>query len=489
MKDCKFMTIVICCILLLSCKKNVQGQQNNTDPPMAATDTVTTSTINFKGVNWADPRDNFADDWLVLSGLSVTDNETAILSKTDSILSAFREAGSNTVRIPVNPPTVLQSYWTRYAAIISEITAKKMKVILGYWEGASSKDGKVDDTASFRMMWDVIVTKFKLNQNVYFEIMNEPHGYDSGDLKKLYTGWLARYSDVPRRRILLDGTGYATGVNDIGADNRFDSCLLSFHYYTWFNSGYQTTADWELPIKNLSYPKRTVMTEFGVPMTDGEAYTDAPRSDNSVTYLQGITSQLHSSGIGCIYWPGLRTGDSYSMFTYDNGMKANNESGLTLLKHAWGMGHIDTFYADIQENTDYKIINRNSNKSLDVNGSSTADGADIIQWDYWGGDNQQWAFKPLGNGYYNIINKNSNKALEVSGSSTDGSAAIVQEDGNGNADQQWQIINIGFGYNKIINRNSGLSLDVNGRSTSNGGNIIQWYWNNGFNQQWQITTL
>lgn len=38
----------------------------------------------------------------------------------------------------------------------------------------------------------------------------------------------------------------------------------------------------------------------------------------------------------------------------------------------------------------YKLINRNSGKSLDVNGGSTADGADVIRWTYHGGNNQHW---------------------------------------------------------------------------------------------------
>ncbi|HEY1165036.1 MAG TPA: RICIN domain-containing protein [Chitinophaga sp.] len=38
----------------------------------------------------------------------------------------------------------------------------------------------------------------------------------------------------------------------------------------------------------------------------------------------------------------------------------------------------------------YKIINRNSSISLDVNGNSTANGANVIQWPWNAGANQQW---------------------------------------------------------------------------------------------------
>lgn len=488
-----FVTICLGC-LFFACKKdsnnNDESGDDAPDAPMTAFDTVTSSTLNFKGVNWADPRDNFADDWLMLSGLSVTDNGDAVLAKTETILSAFQAQGANTVRLPVNPATVLQTWWPRYASIIGKASSKGIKVILAYWEGSSSKDGRVDNTTAFKSMWDKVVAKYVNNQNVYFEVFNEPHGYTMDDLKSLYADWLNSYPAVPKRRIILDGGGYATDVNRIGSDSRFDGCLLSFHFYTWFDGNYKTTADWEMPLKNLAYPKRTIMTEFGVPMTNGKKYMDRPGTDNEITYLQGVTSQLHDLGIGSLYWPGLRTGDSYSMFNYDgSSITVNNTAGLGRLKYGWGNGAAAPFYALLTPGSFYKIVNRNSTKSLDVNGSSSANGGTIIQWDYSGGDNQQWSFAPTsGNGHFSITNKNSSKALAVNGGADIAGTGIIQWDYSGGNYQQWQVTDIGFGYYKIINRNSGQSLDVNGGATWNGGNIIQWYWNNGSNQQWQITT-
>lgn len=478
--------------MLSACSKNLDNKEDNTDtpePPMAASDTITSSTINFKGVNWADPRDNFVDDWLMLSGLSSSDDDATLSSKTETILSAFKANGANTVRLPVNAATVLQDWWPKYVTVINKAASKGMKVILAYWEGASSKDGLIDNTTSYWSMWDRIVNKYIANQNIYFEVMNEPHGYNADALGNLYAQWLNRYTSVPKRRIILDGAGYATDVNSIGADSRFDSCLLSFHFYTWFKSDFQTTADWELPVKSIAYPKRTIMTEFGTNMTTGNAFTSAPGNNNEVTYMQGITSQLHDLGVGSVYWPGLRTDDTYGMFAYNGStVTVNNESGLSRLQYAWGTGTANTFYAQLTAGTFYKVINRNSDKALDVNGGSTDNGASVIQWDYSNGNNQQWMFNTLDDNYFSIINKNSNKALQPKDASANAGTAIVQWDDSGNNAQQWQIIDIGFGYYKILNKNSGQALDVNGGSTNNGGDIIQWYWNNGFNQQWKITT-
>ena len=316
--------------------------------------------------------------------------------------------------------------------------------------------------------------------------MNEPHGYDIGELKELYAGWIDRYT-VPRRRIVLDGAGYATDVNSIGNDPRFDSCLLSFHYYTWFDENLTTTADWELPVASLKYPERTIVTEFGAPMTTGKDFLGAPGNDRELTYIQGMTTQLHNSKVGGIYWPGIRTNDSYSMFSIDNGkLTTNNTSGLKRLQYAWGIGSVETVVPVFNVNKNYSIVNRNSNKSIGVNGSSLDNGAAVVQWDFQSDDNQLWSLQKESNGYFSVENKRSNKLLDVQNSSTTAGNNIVQWERSMLSNQEWMITDIGFGYYKITNRNSGLSLDVNSGSTNNGTNIIQWYWNRGSNQQWMI---
>jgi hypothetical protein len=186
-------------------------------------------------------------------------------------------------------------------------------------------------------MWQSVTTKYGASANVWFEPFNEPFGYSAADLKTLYAQWLGRFPVIPAGRILLDGTGYATGVNTIGADSRFDSCLLSFHMYTWFEKNNVTVGDWEQTISTLNYPGRTILTEFGVPMTNGKDYLAPPGSDVEVAYLQGLTNALRSAKVGSIYWPGLRIGDSYSMLSLSGStLTTNSTSGLARLQFAWG---------------------------------------------------------------------------------------------------------------------------------------------------------
>lgn len=81
-----------------------------------ATSGLAADTTQFKGVNWADPRDNFADDLLQLSGLSTSDSYRQTYAKATRIIAAFRaNLGANTVRLPINPYTVNGAYWKSYA--------------------------------------------------------------------------------------------------------------------------------------------------------------------------------------------------------------------------------------------------------------------------------------------------------------------------------------------------------------------------------------
>ena len=447
------------------------------------------TTANFKGMNWADINDNYSDTLVIPSGLSASDNYAAVQAISANILAAFMKRGANTVRLPINPYTVSSSWWNAYTGAMDQAISMGMKVILGCWEG-TPKDGRVDSLPAFWQMWKTVTTKYESSNNVFFEVFNEPYGYSDTDLMQLYANWLANYPSIPQSRVLLDGAGYATNVNVIGADSRFTSCLLSYHMYTWFNNSDSTTADWEQTILSLNYPERTILTEFGVPMTTGTQYLNAPGSNAGIAYLQGLTNALRSEQAGSIYWPGLRINDSYSLLTLNGStLTTNNNSGLQRVQYGWGHIALSPPSGVFNAADHHKIVSRNSWLAADVSGGALSNGAPVIQWPYWGGENQQWQLNATGNGCFTVTNRNSNKVLDISNGSTTAGAGVVQNAANGNASQQWQVIDIGFGYYQVINNNSGQSLDVNGASVSNGAGIIQWYWNANPNQQWQISKL
>ena len=485
--------MILCAGLLIAgCKKDaeikspVPASQGGSATNIKSLDS--TPAQSLMGVNWACDGDNFSDGILVLSGLTSSDSYATVESKASSILSGIQtNTGANTIRIPLNYSTVSGTWWNSYTGVIDEAVSKGMNVIVGYWEGASSEDGLIDNTTQFWSMWQTVVNKYGSNSHVYFEIFNEPHGYTLSAWTTICAQWLSTYPSVPQGHILVDGTSYAQDITGVGADSRFTNCLLSIHDYTFFSNGTLTTAaQWESRLKGNvgAYGSRAVLTEFGNTMNSGINYTGAIGGSVDNAYIQGLTNEVRTLGMGSVYWPGVRNGDSYAMESLSGTTLTNtNASGLSRLKFAWGVGAggTDMFYSGAY----YRFLNINSGDALDVNGASTASGAGIIQWPQNGGSNQQWTVTADGS-YYQITNRNSGYVLDVNGASTASGAGIIQWPWNGGNNQQWALMAVSTGVYKAINRNSGLALDVNGASTANGATIIQWPWSGASNQQWQI---
>ncbi|MGX9883025.1 glycoside hydrolase family 5 protein [Streptomyces sp. NPDC002276] len=305
-----------------------------------------TNTSQFKGVNWADPRDNYADDPVVLSGLSLTDTYAQTYTKATRVIAAFRaNLGANTVRLPINPYTVNGSYWKSYRGVIDAATAQGFKVIVSYWEGTgANKDGFIDDPATYWPMWDTVVKAYQHNQRVYFEPMNEPHGYTDTEWADLAAKWLDTYSRVPRNRVFVSGAGYNDHVTTVCADPRLKGTYLSLHHYGFWKD-YATYDQWvsDLKVRLGDCANRTVADEFGAPMTTGLNYNVPTPTDNSVNFIQADTDTFRKLGMGSVYWPGLRTDDTYSIQKLVGDaarpwLETTNQSGADRLAWAWGRG-------------------------------------------------------------------------------------------------------------------------------------------------------
>jgi hypothetical protein len=258
------------------------------------------------------------------------------------------------------------------------------------------------------------------------------------------------------------------------------NCLFSVHDYGFWDSSDTTNADWSASLASEvgSYAASTVLTEFGGSMSSGWNYAGGDQGNNEIASVIGFTDFCCANRMGSIYWPGLRDGDSYSLFvrnTNTTGLTLNSPSGMGLLKHGWsyfnGAGT-------------YQIVNGNSGLSLEVSTAAQTNDATISQWTWNGGASQQWTVSGLGNGYSKFINQNSGLALEVVASSLNEGEAIDQRTWTGNYNQQWAITNLANGFYGIINRNSGLALEVAAFATNNGGYVDQWPWNGGANQEW-----
>lgn len=132
----------------------------------------------------------------------------------------------------------------------------------------------------------------------------------------------------------------------------------------------------------------------------------------------------------------------------------------------------------------YRIVARHSGKALDVSGHGTADGANVQQWTYGGGNNQRWVVTHLGNNQYRIIGLESGKALEVNAASTADGANVQIWTWNGGNNQRWTIAATSGGYYSVRAVHSGKALDVRGASLADGANVQQWTYGGANNQQW-----
>ena len=306
------------------------------------------TTNQFRGVNWADQRDNFQSGVVYVSGLSSTDTYASASVVADRVVGQFvSKFGSNAVRMPINETTV-STYWGTYTGAI-DMALTKGRVVLCFW--GSSSGANPPDMTAWWSMWSTVVAKYGANPNFYAEVFNEPSGYNKADLLTLYDQWLQKFPNFPRNRIILDGSGLAMNVPDVGSDSRFTSCLLAVHDYSFFGSSAWTSdSQWASSIQGEvgSYSARTVATEWGGPMSTGSknGITYQPMNYDVVgtnffeAYIRGISQQLHDWKMGSFYWPGLRDGDWYSMTTRSGTgasivLTVSNQSGLDRMQYSW----------------------------------------------------------------------------------------------------------------------------------------------------------
>ncbi|WP_309112814.1 RICIN domain-containing protein [Saccharothrix sp.] len=452
----------------------------------AVPESARASTSQFKGVNWADPRDNFVNGVLYLSGLSASDTYASATVVANQVVGQmYSITGANTVRMPINEPTVADFWGTYTGAIDAALT--KGKVILAYW---AHTGGRPPNMTAFNQMWDRVISRYGSNPNAYFEVINEPHGYSTTDLNNMYNTWLGRYSSVPRGRVILDGAGLAQNVPAVGNDSRLNGTLLAVHDYSFF-AGYESETQWADHIGSYigNFASRTIATEWGGAMSPGTkngVYFDrvdysVPSGSYMADYIRGVSSKLRSLGMGSVYWPGLRDGDWYSLTTRtgsgaDTRLSLTNASGLLRLHYAWGIGDGGTNVAKI----------RNVATGLYVDGmGGTANGSTAGQRAAGTGLEQQWIIENAG-AYVRIKNAATGLYLDGAGNTSNG-ANVSQWASSTSNNQQWTVVTGATNGNdvRIRNRATGLYLDGMGRTTS-GANLGQWSDSNSNNQKWRI---
>ncbi|WP_460535714.1 ricin-type beta-trefoil lectin domain protein [Humibacter ginsengiterrae] len=441
-------------------------------------------TAQFRGVNWADPRDNYASDAVVPTGLSTSDDYQQVYAESMKVLQGFRQnLGANTVRLPINPASVGTTWWNSYRATIDAATDSGFKVIVSYWESDSAKDGKIDDTAAWNTMWNTVARTYAGDSRVYFEPMNEPFGYTLQQWVGITSTWLSDHRYIPRDRVVISGTGYNDDVTGVGAAPQLAGTLLSLHFYGFWASS-TTESDWtaNLAPRVGKYSNRTIIDEAGAPMTIGLNY-GAHNGNVYTSYFAALTDFARSHHMGIVYWPGLRAGDSYSIESLQpDGTLANNSaSGVAQLQWGWGIGDREPVNDQPAAPPGKQIVGAASGRCVDVPGFSTTPGTALDLWDCNGGGNQSWNADAKGE---LTIYGSMCMQLGTDGTIASAGASVIIANCTGATVQQWKINTDGT---ITSGADSSLCLDAAGAGTGNGTAVDVWYCNGGSNQSWTLS--
>ena len=445
---------------------------------------------NIHGVNWADPRDNFQSGNIVPSSLSATDNYATTYAKATAIARGFQAFGTNTIRFGINEYTANSSWWNSYLAAFDATAALGMNVMISPWPPPGGPN-RVTNTTAFYAMWDKVINKYGNNSRFYFDIYNEPSGYSTSALIDFCAAWLARYPSIPRDHVVVPGTGNDADVTQMGASSRLTGTLLGLHMYSVYGLSFPTEQAWINYIKSKvgPYGNRVVFSEFKVATTNGVNYNGARDGDNHRSYLWAITDTARELGMGTLLWPGLMTGNAYSLTRVSGSgsnltVTVNNQTVVDRLHYAWGSGTTTPTTPTTTpgstgptppSGSTFGLRNGNSGRCLDVTGGSSTDGTAVEIWDCTGGNAQRFTTTAAGE-----LRTPGGKCLDVISASTADGARINIWTCNGAGNQKFRIDANGT----VVATQSGKCLDVVGGGTANGALAEIWTCNGGANQRW-----
>lgn len=115
-----------------------------------------------------------------------------------------------------------------------------------------------------------------------------------------------------------------------------------------------------------------------------------------------------------------------------------------------------------------------TSKSIDITGSSTADGTNVILYTNGTGNNQKFSFRKVDNGYYQIKSLlDTNKVLTVRSASTVSGTQVELRTNAGSTSQKFKLYNRGNdGFSFAPMHATSLRLEVLGAGTANLTSIV-----------------
>ena len=253
---------------------------------------------------------------------------------------------------------------------------------------------------------------------------------------------------------------------------------------------------------NLNQWATRMLRVFGTKKCDdsiASLYADSDYRGYSKSLGEGSYTQadLAMYGISAKDISSLKVTKGFKITLYENAdCTGNSKSWTTDASFVGGDWNDKACSVRIEPNGksglsgNFKIMNRNSGKYLDLDKNKTDNNTAIVQFDDEGVDaSQTWTFTEVmkGKGVYSICSYgNKNRGMDVADFSKDNGAQVQLYDYLGNNHQQFILYDCGEGYYQLVARNSGKVVEIPQSSKGN-GEWIKIYDNNGSHtQQWAV---
>jgi hypothetical protein len=140
----------------------------------------------------------------------------------------------------------------------------------------------------------------------------------------------------------------------------------------------------------------------------------------------------------------------------------------------------------------YRIVNKQTGMSLEVQYASTAENAYIAQNWTSTKTRQMWSFEDAGGGYYKIKNRATGKYFQINGASITSGATLRQGSDNGGENQEFSFEKASgtSGFYKIIAHHSCLPIKLTSSTQTVGGRVYQYNWQEYYEHgKWAIVEI
>ncbi|WP_461078999.1 RICIN domain-containing protein [Spirosoma flavus] len=226
---------------------------------------------------------------------------------------------------------------------------------------------------------------------------------------------------------------------------------------------------------------------------------------NAATNDWASINQTTNTNASSQKWVIQTDGDGFSTLKAAHSNKlldiANQDEGAMVIQYAASGAYVQywkieatgctsaTVAPPTSASTCYKITNRISGKSLEVEGASTTDGAPVKQRTFANQVWQKWELRTTGvANTYQLVAIHSGKALTVPNAATNDWAMITQATSVSSAtNQRWLMQSVGDGFSTLKAVHSNKMLDIG--SQDEGGVVIQYSLSGAYAQHWKVETV